>query len=101
MEGTMYTWFIKWNASVILSHGYSLYPNCSLVQNVGFDGSGEHCGPTNRFNWLKLADNIEVKKQRVRFSKKAIRLLRLFGDEERTSFVKLLKRRCKKLIKKI
>ncbi len=101
MEGTMYTWFIKWNASVILSHGYSLYPNCSLVQNVGFDGSGEHCGPTNRFNWLKLADNIEVKKQRVRFSKKAIRLLRQFGDEERTSFVKLLKRRCKKLIKKI
>lgn len=84
-EGQMHTWFIKWNASVLLSHGYSLYPKYSLVQNVGFDGSGEHCGPTDHFSLQNLAENIEVKKQRIRFNKKAIRLLREFGYREHNS----------------
>lgn len=35
----------------VLNKGmYSIYPPGSLVQNIGFDGSGQHCGNTHRFN---------------------------------------------------
>ena len=33
---------------------YCSYPVCSFVQNAGFDGSGMHCGKSNRFDHLSL-----------------------------------------------
>jgi len=33
---------------------YSLYPRKSLVQNIGHDGTGLHCGKTNRFYHKEL-----------------------------------------------
>ena len=35
-------WDIKWYGTVMLNDGLSLYPNKSLVDNIGFDGSGTH-----------------------------------------------------------
>lgn len=94
-EGKLNTWFIKWNASVIVSHGYSLYPKKSLVQNVGFDSSGEHCGITNQFWCPHLAESIKVKKQNVVFNKRAIRLLKQFGEDGKSSYFSYLKRKIK------
>lgn len=37
-------------------HTLTVYPTMSLVQNVGFDGSGMHCASTSRFDvdvWIK------------------------------------------------
>jgi hypothetical protein len=36
----------------------TVYPTRSLVQNIGFDGTGIHCGKTTRFN-VKLSDKTE------------------------------------------
>ena len=33
-----------------LSNQYTVYPTQSLVQNIGHDGTGTHCGNTDRFN---------------------------------------------------
>ena len=38
----MYTQFMKGQ--------YTIYPTQSLVLNIGFDGTGIHCGKTDRFN---------------------------------------------------
>lgn len=38
------SWAIRWYLSIFLSDGLTLYPRNSLVENIGFDGSGEHCG---------------------------------------------------------
>jgi len=38
----------------LLHNKYTVYPRHSLVQNIGFDGSGEHCGETDRFHHEKL-----------------------------------------------
>lgn len=38
---------------------FTIYPSRSLTQNIGFDGSGVHCGVTNRFDvdlWDKVDD---------------------------------------------
>ncbi|BDI04935.1 glycosyltransferase [Sphaerotilus microaerophilus] len=43
-QGRIKTWFIFWYAQVFLRGGLSLFPPRSLVRNIGFDGSGIHCG---------------------------------------------------------
>ena len=104
VEGRLNTWFIKWNASVILEHGYSLYPKRSLVRNIGFDGSGEHCGPSLIFSSPKLSSRIKVEKQELEYNLEAIRLLKEFsGTENKDSaiFFKKMSRIIKKIIRRI
>jgi len=38
------SWAIRWYYSVFLRNGLGVFPTKSLVQNIGFDGSGENCG---------------------------------------------------------
>lgn len=44
IAGKNSSWAIRWLASAYLNDMYCLYPNETLVLNVGFDGSGTHCG---------------------------------------------------------
>lgn len=44
IAGKNSSWAIRWLASAYLNDMYCLYPNETLVVNVGFDGSGTHCG---------------------------------------------------------
>ena len=43
-EGKNNSWAIRWNASLFLNDILSLNVGKSLVQNIGFDGSGTNCG---------------------------------------------------------
>jgi acetyltransferase-like isoleucine patch superfamily enzyme len=61
ITGKLHTWFVKWHASVLLQNGYTLFPKQSLVQNFGFDNTGEHNGVHTEFNHKKLIQNIDVK----------------------------------------
>ena len=89
IDGTLNTWFIKWNASVVLQGGYSLYPKVSFVQNIGFDNSGEHCETSSLFYCPKLSSSIHVHKQAIVFNQEAIKCLRNYynqcGDEKSLS----------------
>ena len=42
--GTKTTWAIFWYAAIFLRGGLCLNPSSSLVENIGFDGTGENCG---------------------------------------------------------
>ncbi len=42
IEGKKNIWDIKWYGTLMLNDGLSLYPRKSLVENIGFDGSGTH-----------------------------------------------------------
>lgn len=42
-EGRLKTWAVYWYASVFARNGLCLHPRQSLVQNIGFDGSGQNC----------------------------------------------------------
>ena len=44
VRGENNSWAIRWNASLFLNEMLSLNAGKSLVQNIGFDGSGTHCG---------------------------------------------------------
>ena len=50
---------IKAMYAQFLSDQYTVYPVRSLTQNIGHDGTGEHCGINEKFNvemWDKATD---------------------------------------------
>ena len=47
VEGKNNSWAIRWHASVFLENKLTLYPGRSLVNNIGNDGTGTHCGATS------------------------------------------------------
>ena len=56
VEGKIDSWAIRWYASAFLANKLTLYPGKSLVQNIGFDGSGKNCGTTDVF-FTEFADH--------------------------------------------
>ena len=48
--GKLDAWSPGWLLGVYLNRGYCVYPVKSHIQNIGFDGSGVHCGTTSHFN---------------------------------------------------
>lgn len=81
IEGKNNSWAIRWYASAFLQNKLTLYPNISLIQNIGFDSSGEHCGSTNEFDvclaekhdWVftdKIEENQDAKMQFIAFFNK-------------------------------
>jgi hypothetical protein len=49
-NGVIDTWAVFWSAAIYLNHGLCLSPTASLVENIGFDGSGVHCGATSAYS---------------------------------------------------
>lgn len=41
------SWAIRWYASTFLKDQMTIYPEKSLVSNIGWDGTGEHCENTS------------------------------------------------------
>ena len=58
------SWAICWHSSCFLAGNLILYPGRSLVSNIGFDNSGEHCGPSVMF--ATMIDDVKpVKIKRI------------------------------------
>jgi hypothetical protein len=55
IAGRNNSWAILWYATAFLRGKLALYPGRSLVQNIGFDGSGVHSGKNDKFA-VTLAD---------------------------------------------
>lgn len=43
-------WTLNWVLTVYLNRGFFIYPTSSQIYNIGFDGTGVHCGKTDRFH---------------------------------------------------
>ena len=56
IEGKLDAWDIRWYLSVFLRNGLTLFPQKSLVNNIGFDGSGVHC-PVSDFAGSEVTEN--------------------------------------------
>ncbi|MBU0487329.1 MAG: hypothetical protein KKA07_16225 [Bacteroidetes bacterium] len=49
-EGKNDSWAVYWAIHVILSKGLFVVPTQSLIENIGFDGSGTHCDNSSAFS---------------------------------------------------
>lgn len=50
------SWAVRWAYSVFQKKGLSLYPNKSLCINIGFDGTGVHCGKDEKMELVKMQE---------------------------------------------
>jgi len=50
LNGKRDIWTINWILEHFLSSTYCVYPRESLIENIGFDGTGQHCVPTDVFD---------------------------------------------------
>jgi len=55
IKGENDSWAIRWYASAFLTNKLTLYPGRSLVNNIGNDGSGTHCGDSDSMD-AKLSE---------------------------------------------
>ena len=63
IAGRNNSWAIRWHASAFLLDKLTLYPGRSLVQNIGLDASGTHCGSTEEFTTLLASQLVPVRRQ--------------------------------------
>ncbi|KKR46252.1 MAG: glycosyltransferase [Parcubacteria group bacterium GW2011_GWA1_40_21] len=61
-EGIKDSWAILWYASAFLSDKLTLYPGQSLIQNIGFDGSGVNSGISNIYHVENSNMDVRVRK---------------------------------------
>ena len=62
VEGKNNSWAIRWNASLFLNDILSLNVGKSLVRNIGFDGSGTHCGSERLYDSVLYMQPLKVEK---------------------------------------
>ena len=55
IKGKNDSWAIRWHASAFLANKLTLYPGRSLVNNIGNDSSGTHCGDSDSMD-AKLSE---------------------------------------------
>jgi acetyltransferase-like isoleucine patch superfamily enzyme len=100
--GKLNTWFIKWHASVLIKNGFTLFPNRSLVQNIGFDNTGVHNGSSEAFNHSNLINNIKVEDIAFSENKEAEKIIKGFYKNIRQNPSKYnFKRSIKKKIRNL
>jgi len=94
------SWAIRWYASAFLAGMLTLYPAKSLVANIGFDGSGEHCTEEGGMEGDLHAIAPEYAKQPVRESAEARMQFERHFRTLQVSFVQRLLRKLKNRIRK-
>lgn len=71
-SGRIDTWFVFWYARVFLSDALALFPRQSLVKNIGYDGTGVHCGKSKDYDVELSAVPIRVLPVPLKESQEAV-----------------------------
>lgn len=77
-RGEIDSWAIRWHASMFLANKLTLYPNQTLINNIGIDGSGTHAGQGKNINSILSSTPINITKMEAVESVKARRKLKHF-----------------------
>lgn len=78
IDGSLYTWAIKWLSTVFLSNGLVLYPGKSLVVNIGFDDTGMNSGNETTYIVKRAATSIKIPEMKLEVNRPATREIILF-----------------------
>ncbi len=93
MNGEIDSWAIRWCHTHFKNNAYCVYPVVSYVDNIGYDGSGVHCGKTkrNKFknDYLNRKKELILPKE-IRVSKEMMNNFRKIYKENILKKVKLM-----------
>mgnify|MGYP001559167771 FL=1 len=96
-EGKMDVWGVRWYASMFVAGGLCVYPGQSMVQNIGMDGSGVHCGRSQSFD-VHLSNHDAWRfPDRIEESELALDSIREFlaglrGEQKQNAFMRVASR---------
>lgn len=71
IKGENNSWAIRWNASLFLNNMLSLNAGKSLVQNIGFDGTGTHSGSQEIFSTPLYKQKLNIHIHEIKENKQA------------------------------
>lgn len=74
MNGRNSSWSIRYNFAAFLNHSYTILPNKTLIENIGCDGTGTHCGLIEYH--LDMMEREVIIPDKILFDKKRDALLR-------------------------
>jgi len=73
IKGKNDSWAVRFYASMLLDGAYFLFPQMSLIENIGFDNSGTHCGTDDYFSNVKISnEKIKVNKKNVKLNNRIV-----------------------------
>jgi hypothetical protein len=102
IAGLNNSWAIRWYASAFLKNKLVLYPNHSLVQNIGHDSSGTHSGVTSKFDirlsTSKVPVEVEIAVSKAGY-KAFVNYFNSIKAPNKMSFGKKIKNSLKNLLK--
>jgi len=61
ISGENDSWAVRWHASMYIQNRLTLYPNKSLVTNIGMDGSGRHSSISNEYDTALTKTELTLK----------------------------------------
>jgi hypothetical protein len=99
--GKISSWAIRWHASAFLKDLLTLYPGVSLVENIGNDGTGTHCGDSDMYS-VKLSQAMPSSIGKIPIEESQIgraEFIKYFRSIRPTLFFKI-KNRLKSLFRK-
>lgn len=94
------SWAIRWYASAFLANKLTLYPGASLVQNIGNDSSGTHCGNTDLFTGTLAENPVRVGGIPIVQSERAYKVVSRYFNSLKISFVSRVRNKLKSLFKR-
>lgn len=95
------SWAIRWYASAFLAGKMTLYPNRSLIQNIGHDASGTHCGEDNGYAVELSNTPINLDGLKVAISNIALQNFSFFLRESRAGLFNKIKHRLSNLLRTV
>lgn len=101
IAGKNNSWAIRWNASLFLKGILSLNAGRSLVQNIGFDGSGTNCGNEDLYGTRLYQQRLPVRALADIEENKAARRAMSRYYQRTNSFQSKLIRRLKELTRRL
>lgn len=75
-----FSFAVRWYSSCYRNGGLTLFPNGSLVRNIGLDGTGEHCGVSDMYD-VHLVDSINLRREEIVESKHIRKSVGLFYEK--------------------
>lgn len=90
INGKNDSWAIRWHASAFLANKLTLYPGRSLVNNIGNDSSGTHCGTTTELDVELSTRPVCLQNVIVEESVVATKAVQDFFQSKRTSLQRII-----------
>lgn len=90
-SGTINTWAVYWYATIFLREGLCISPYQSLIENIGLDGSGLHCGRSGSLGKTHLGGQVNKWPDEVAEDTQVVLMIKKYYKKKNSFFSRILR----------